>query len=225
MGKVKGLIIIAIILISIVASFGLPKIKYQSFDIINHLNIPLLMGNWSGKELPNNEKDIKRWDFINKAKQYHYYKTYGPYLYHYYSFLRKDGTQIYFSLLNAGNFHDPKTCYTGIGYKPRYEGKHNVILAKNTALQFDSWLMLKKNSDLLTTYWMCIDGKKVSWLELKLNELICSLTNKKSVNLLTRIDVPANPGNTDNALAVTKDFIRNLYGTLDKNERVYIFGK
>ena len=225
MGKVKALIIIAIISISILASFGLPKIKYQSFDIIKHLEIPLLIGKWTGKELPNDEKDAKKWDFINKSKQYHYYKLYGPYLYNYYSFSKRDGTQIYFSLLNAGNFHNPKNCYTGIGYKPRYEGKHNIIMGKNTLYQFDSYLMLKKNSDLLTTYWMCVDGKRVNWLELKLNELICSLTNKESINLLIRIDVPTNRSNTDNALAITKGFIRDLYRTLDKNKLVYIFGK
>ena len=225
MGKVKGLIIIAIILISIVASFGLPKIKYQSFDIIEYLNIPLLIGDWSGKPLPNNEKKIKKWDFINKSKQFHYYKIYGPYLYQYYSFKRKDGAQIYFSLLNAGNFHNPKNCYTGIGYKPRYDGTYNIIMGKKTVLQFDSYLMLKKNNHLLTTYWMCVDGKRVNWLELKLNELICSLTNKESINVLTRIDVPTNPKNTEKALAVTKEFLRDLYGILDKNKSVYVFGK
>ena len=225
MGKVKGLIIIAIISISILASFGLPKIKYQSFDIIEYLNIPLSIGSWLGKELPKNEKEIKKWDFINKSKQYHYYKIYGPYLYKYYSFSRKDGAQIYFSLLNAGNFHNPKSCYTGIGYKPQFKGTYNLILDKNTTVQFDSYLMLKENNDLLTTYWMCVDGKKVNWLELKLNELICSLTNKESINILTRIDITTNPGNTNNALAETKDFIRDLYKTLDKNNRVYIFGK
>ena len=225
MMKTKSLIFIAIILIPIAVSFGLPKIKYQSFEIIKYLNIPLTIGNWLGKELPKNEDEIKKWDFINNSKQYHFYKMYGPYIYHNYSFTKKDGSQLYFSLLNAGNFHNPKNCYTGIGYKPRYEGKYNIILGKNTLYQFDSYLMLKKNSDLLTTYWMCVDGKRVNWLELKLNELICSLTNKESINLLIRIDVPTNRSNTDNALAITKDFIRDLYGTLDKNRLVYIFGK
>jgi len=224
MGRTKSLILIAIILIPIAVSFGLPKIKYQSFDIIGHLNIPLSIGSWFGKELPKNEKEIKKWDFINKSKQYHYYKIYGPYLYQYYSFSRKDEVQIYFSLLNAGNFHNPKNCYTGIGYKPQYKGTYNIRLAKNTTLQFETYLMSKKNNDLLTTYWMCIDGKRVNWLEIKLNKFICSLTGKKSINILARIDVYTNPGNTDKALTLTKDFIHDLYKKLDKDKRVYIFG-
>ena len=224
MGRTKSLILIAIILIPIAVSFGLPKIKYQSIDIIEYLNIPLRIGNWSGKELPQNEEETKKWDFINKSKQYQFYKMYGSSIYHNYSFSKRDGTQIYFSLLNAGNFHNPKTCYTGIGYKPRHEGTYNIILGKNTALEFDSYLMLKKNNDLLTTYWMCIDGKKVNWLEQKLNEFFCSITGKKSINILARIDVPTNPSNTDKALAISKDFIRDLYKTLDKDKTVYIFG-
>ena len=139
--------------------------------------------------------------------------------------MNKDGGEVFLSLLNAGNFHNPKICYTGIGYKPRYEGEYNIILGKKTALRFDSYLMLKKNNNLLTTYWMCIDGKRVNWMEQKVSELICSLTGKKTINILARIDVHTNPGNTDKALAVTKDFIRALYEKLDKNKTAYIFGK
>jgi EpsI family protein len=240
MGKTKSLTLIAILLIPIAVSFGLPQIKYRIINNIKYLNIPLSIGNWLGKELPKNEEEIKNWDLnyklygpylyhsysFSKIKRWDLiYKLYGPNLYQSYSFSRRDGSQIYFSLLNAGFLHNPKTCYTGIGYKPRYEGTYNVILSKNNTLQFDSYLMLKKNNDLLTTYWMCIDGKKVNWLEQKLNELICSITGKKSINILARIDVPTNPNKTDKALAITKDFIRDLYKTLDKNKTVYIFGE
>jgi hypothetical protein len=216
MGKTKSLTLIAILLIPIAVSFGLPQIKYRILNNIKYLNIPLSIGKWLGKELPKNEAEIKKSE-LN-------YKLYGPYLYHSYSFSRRDGSQIYFSLLNAGFLHNPKTCYTGIGYKPLYKGTYNIILKKNTALQFESYLMLKKNNDLLTTYWMCIDGKRVNWMEHKLNKLICSLTGKKSINILARIDVYTNPGNTDKALTLTKDFIHDLYKTLDKDKRVYIFG-
>ncbi len=226
MGQTKSLIIAAIIFISIAVSFFSPKIRYQSFDIIKYLNIPLSLGNWAGKEMPNNDEDLKKkFTFINKSKQYYFRKVYGSELYHYYYFTKKDGAEIYFSLLNAGNFHNPEACYTSIGYEPRYQGTYSVKLSKNKILQFDSILMLKKNSTLLTTYWMCIDGKKVNWLELKLNELICSLTNRKRINILTRIDVPTNPDNTDEAVTLTKEFLSTLYGTLDKNKLVYIFGE
>ena len=123
------------------------------------------------------------------------------------------------------NFHNPKVCYTGIGYKPRYEGTHKINLSKSTTLQFDTYLMLKKNNTLLTTYWTCINEKNVNWLELKLKKRIYALTNKESINLLIRIDVPTNRSNTNNALAITKDFIRDLYGILDKNKSVHVFGK
>ena len=212
MGKTKSLILIAIILIPIAVSFGLPKIKYQSFDIIEYLNIPLFIGTWLGEEMPNTDEELKmKFAFINKSKQFYFWKEHGSEIYLNYHFSKKNGSEVYFTLLNAGNFHNPKSCYTGTGYEPRYEGTHNIKLSKNTTLQFDSYLMLKKNSDLLTTYWMCVDGKRVNWLELKLNELICSLTNRKSINVLTRIDVPANPGNIDRALTVTKNFILELY--------------
>jgi EpsI family protein len=212
MVKAKSLIIIAIIFITILVSFYSPKIRYQSFDILEYINMPLSIGNWLGKELPNkDEEEKKAFTYINKSKQYYFWK--------------KDGSEIYFSLLNAENFHDPKVCYTGIGYKPRYEGTHKINLSKSTTLQFDTYLMLKKNNTLLTTYWMCINGKNVNWLELKLNKRIYALTNKESINVLTRIDVPTNPKNTEKALAVTKDFLRDLYRILDKNKSVYVFGK
>jgi hypothetical protein len=212
MGKTKSLIIIAILSISIVASFCFPKTRYQSFDIIEYLNIPLSIKNWSGSEMPNNDEKLKKnFNFINNSKQYYFWK--------------EDGTEIYFSLLNAGNFHNPKICYTGIGYKPRHEGTHNIKLAKNTTLQLETYLMLKENNTLITTFWMCIDGKRVNWVEQKLLELTRSITNRQSINVSTRIDVPTNPENSDNALAVTKNFISDLYETLDKNKKVYIFGK
>ena len=72
---------------------------------------------------------------------------------------------------------------------------------------------------------MCINGKNVPRLELKLIKRINALTNKESINVLTRIDVPTNPKNKEKALAVTKDFMRDLYGILDKNKSVYVFGK
>ena len=225
MGKAKSLIIIAIIFITIAVSSFSPKIKYQSFDIINYINLPLVIGNWLGEELPDNKKDAEKWDFINKSKQYYFRQKYEAELYQYYYFSNKGGGEVFLSLLNAGNFHNPKNCYTGLGYKSQFEGAYSVKLAKNTTLQFDSYLMLKENNDLLTTYWMCVNGKKVTWLELKLNELICSLTNKESINVLTRIDVPTNPGDTYKALTLTKEFLRDLYGTLDKDRAVYIFGE
>jgi len=225
MGKAKSLIFIAIIFITIFVSFFSPKIKYQSFDIIRFLNIPLTIGSWFGEEMPSDEEEMKKWDFINKSKQYYFWKEYESEPFNSYHFSNEEGAEIYFSLLNAGNFHNPKSCYTSIGYKARLEGTYTVKLSKNTALQFDSFLMLKKDNDLLTTYWMCVDGKKVNWLELKLNELICSLTNRKSINMLTRIDVPTNPGNTDDALNLTKEFLHDLYKTLDKKKKSYIFGE
>ena len=212
MVKYKNLIIIAILSITIAASFGFPQKKYQSFDIIEYLDIPLSFNDWSGRVVINKQKTLgKKFNFINKSKQFYFWK--------------KDGSEVYFSLLNAGNFHNPKVCYTGIGYKPQYDGTYNVKLTNSSVLQFDTYLMLKENNNFLTTYWMCIDGKKVNWLSQKLNELICSLTGRKSINLLTRIDIPTDPDNTNNALTLTKKFIHNLYETLDQDKKVYIFGR
>ena len=212
MRKAKSLIIISIIFITILVSFYSPKIRYQSFDILEYINMPLSIGNWLGKELPNkDEEEKKAFTFINKSKQYYFWK--------------KDGSEIYFSLISSENFHNPNVCYTGIGYKPQYEGTHKINLSKSTTLQFDTYLMLKKNNTLLTTYWTCINGKNVNWLELKLKQRISALTNKESINVLTRIDVPTNPKNTEKALAVTKEFLHDLYGILDKNKSVYVFGK
>lgn len=226
MGKSKSVIIIAIIFIPIAATFLLPKTRYQSFDIIEYLNIPLLIGNWLGEEMPNTDEELKKkFTFINKSKQFYFWKKHESGQYQYYHFSKDDGSEVYFTLLNAGNFHNPKSCYTGIGYKPRYEGKDNILLENKNVLQFDTYLMLKENNDLLTTYWMCVNGKKVNWLDLKLNEIICSITNRESINVLTRIDIYTNPADTSKALTTTKDFIRELYETLDKNKRVYIFGK
>jgi hypothetical protein len=78
MGKTKSLTLIAILLIPIAVSFGLPQIKYRILNNIKYLNIPLSIGKWLGKELPKNEAEIKKSE-LN-------YKLYGPYLYHSYSF-------------------------------------------------------------------------------------------------------------------------------------------
>ena len=84
MGKAKSLIITAIIFITILVSFYSPKIRYQSFDILEYINMPLSIGNWLGKELPNkDEEEKKEFTFISKSKQYYFWK--------------KDGSEIYIS--------------------------------------------------------------------------------------------------------------------------------
>jgi len=45
------------------------------------------------------------------------------------------------------------------------------------------------------------------------------------MNLMVRLDIPADPQNMDIALTVAKNFIQDLYSALDKHKAVYIFGE
>lgn len=209
--RYKPIIVMAVLTAAIIASFCFPKNRYQSMDIISYLELPLTIKNWSGKVIQNNDEELKsKFTFINKSKQF--------------IFSKKNGEKVYFSLLNAGNFHNPRTCYTAIGYKTRFIGTHVIKLAGKNTIKVKSYLMSRQTDNYLTIYWMCIDRKKVDWLGLKINELICSLSGRKSINLLTRIDVPTDPNRTEKALTTAENFIFDLSETLDKTKTAYIFG-
>ena len=208
----KCVILIIILSLTMIISFILPKTKYKSFDIIRYLDIPLQFNGWSGKPISNQYKQFeKAYNFISKSEQIHY--------------VNRHGMSAYLSLLDAGNLHNPKTCYTSIGYQPQYLSVYNFNLENNKKLKLPAFLMQKKNNKFLTMYWICVNGKRVNWLTHKFNELLSTFLNKKRMNLMVRLDIPADPQNMDIALTVAKNFIQDLYSALDKHKAVYIFGE
>jgi len=209
--RIKYFILIVILCLTLVTAYSIPQKKYRGFDVIQYIDIPLEFSGWKGREIPTDNDNDDNFIFINKS--------------HRYSFWSEDRSLVYLTFLNAVNFHHPKICYLNTGYIPQYNGPRTIMLENNFKLQIDTMLMSKENRSFLTSYWMCIDGEKAGWLKQQLNEIFRSVLNKKTVSLLTRIDVPTSPDNPDKAMTITQKFIKDMYDTLTPDKVRYIFGK
>lgn len=127
-------------------------------------------------------------------------------------------------ILDAGNFHNPKICFSGAGYKLK-ELDDIEINVLNRRLKAHVFYAQKGNEGLLLVYWMCIDKKIVDWTGQKVKELFYSLINKKRMGLMIRLDIPAGQDDIPGAVLFARKFIQNLAASLPPNQAEYLFGK
>jgi hypothetical protein len=71
---------------------------------------------------------------------------------------------------------------------------------------------------------MCIDKKRVDWLEQKAKQFFYSLINKKKAGFMVRIDAPADEKNIPAALAMIQEFIGGIVSRMPAGQADYIFG-
>ena len=142
-----------------------------------------------------------------------------------YQYVNKQGETLTFIILDAGDFHHPKVCFTSAGYKIKELNDTEFNITGRT-LKTHTLFTEKGNETFLSFYWIVID-KNVTheWIEQKLKQLYFSLFNKKRVGLMVRIDIPTTKDNIKNSMTIAKDFISNLNKALYNNEADYIFGQ
>jgi len=212
MNNKKQLITILLLSITIAVSFCLPKHKYTSPKIIPELKIPQnINGWWYGIDVSKklNIQD-ERYNFVSDVFASIYADKY------------KDS--LLFIILDAGNFHHPKVCFSSSGYKIKEipqttfkisgrEFKPNILYAQ------------KGNESLLIIYWICIDKKIVNWAEQKLNQLWFSLFNKQKTGLMIRLDIPTQENKIPDSISTAKEFLNDLIKNLPKEQADYIFGE
>ncbi len=192
-------------------SFGLPKSKYKSPNILLQLKIPFYADGWYGKNVSDklNLRD-ERYNFISEIFARLYMNKYNE--------------SLVFLILDAGNFHNPKACFGSSGYHARdladtefNTGKHRF---KARTIYFQ-----KGEEGFIVIYWICIDKKRVDWTRQKLLQLWYSLFNKEKVGLMVRLDMPVNFRNFNSSVKNAQDFITDISSEIPAEQAEYIFGK
>lgn len=207
----KQTIVVILLILTIFASFFLPKAKYNGINILKEINIPLRMSGWRSTDVSSqlNPQD-KRYNFIGDIFARIYADDYGE--------------SLLFLVLDAGNFHNPKICYGNSGYEARDLDKIK-IKSGISSFQAQTVFMKKGGEGRLVIYWLCIDKKIASWSQQKIIELWDTFLNKKKSGLMVRFEIPATEENLPSVIKLAKEFIRELRSNLSQQDREYIFGK
>ncbi|MFO0795115.1 MAG: EpsI family protein [Candidatus Brocadiaceae bacterium] len=207
----RVLIVNIILLSALIYSFGFSKPKYESANILSQLQIPYDIGEWRGEDTDQSwSVDDERFNFISGMLQRKYNKA--------------NDQSVFLTILDAGNFHNPKVCSNSSGYKVKELNDLNLILL-NRNLKAHAIYADKENEGYLIIYWICINKDIVNWTEQKIKQLWFSLTNKKNAGLMIRFDVPCDENSIPDSLKLCEEFILNLSRTLSLDEAEYIIGK
>ena len=219
----------ALLLFTIIFCFGFSgtnviKTKYVSQDILSRLEIPYEIREWKGKDV------LDDWNLDDNT-----YKLIEHSINREYK--NKNEENIYFTVVDAGNFHNPKICANCSGFKTkdRENAEFHIISpaqAESRALKARAFYAYKEvgnNADnyegYLITYWVCINKERANWLEEKVKELWFAFFNNERINLMVRVDVPCKEGGIETALQLAGKFINDLALTIPLETSEYIFGK
>ncbi len=215
----KAITAIVLICLTMFACFALHKTKYTSPDVLSKLNIPESFSGWRSRDVSSQIQtggDV--YNFVSRVFAREYARP------TYVSLLDKGYESILFLILDAGNFHNPKVCYGGSGYKmtdlPDIEFNANGHKFKAAAVFFD-----KPGKSVVITYWIVINKSKASWAQQKTIELWSSLLGKQKVGFMCRLDIPATADTTDKAVKLAKDFITAIAPSIPQEQSEYLFGK
>ncbi|GBE16749.1 hypothetical protein BMS3Abin15_00572 [bacterium BMS3Abin15] len=213
MNKSKYIIVIALLLLTVIASFTIPVARYVGTGFISKLDLPESMNNWHGKDISSslNLDFDKDWNkFISEALIYEY--------------INKAGNRLNFIILDAGNFHNPKVCFTASGFEIEALPDTELNIA-GRSIKAKTLFTTKENQSNLSLYWIIID-KKISqnWVEQKIKQLYFSLFNRKRVGLMVRVDIPTERDNMKQALVIATQFMNDLGSQFNNEQASYIFG-
>ena len=211
MKQFKMIVPMIILAAAIAASYALPKPKYHSLNILSQLNIPEDIGPWKGTDV-SGKLDLgdERYRFISGI----FAHTYE----------RSDGPNLMLLILDAGNFHNPKVCFGSSGYAIKELPDTEISLGPRT-FKAVTLLMSKGQENTVLIYWLCLDKQVSSWAGQKVKEFWTSLVGKKKAGLMVRLDIPASPQAPEQSVKMAKQFLADLYTSLDTTQADYIFGK
>ncbi|MHA2366247.1 MAG: exosortase C-terminal domain/associated protein EpsI [Candidatus Hodarchaeales archaeon] len=213
MNSKKYFIIIILLILAILISYSLPKTKYTGTGFISKLRIPESMSDWIGKDVTKEvglTLNSRTYDFVSEAVAY--------------NFVNNEGENLLFIILDAANFHHPKVCFTGAGFKIK-ELADTEFHLPNYTLKTHTLFTERGRDNFLSFYWIVID-KNVAheWIEQKFKQLFFSLFGKKRVGLMVRIDIPAKEDNIEETTILAKKFISEMSQSILKEQADFIFG-
>ncbi len=210
MRKLHYLLPVIILGAALAASYALPKPKYHSLNILSQLNIPTDIGPWKGTDV-SGKLDLgdERYRFISGIFSHTYE--------------RSDGPNLMLLVLDAGNFHNPKVCFGSSGYTIKELPDTEISIGPRT-FKAVTLLMSKGQENTVLLYWLCLDKQISSWTGQKVKEFWTSLVGKKKAGLMVRLDIPASPQAPEQSVKMAKQFLADLYTSLDASQAGYIFG-
>lgn len=205
----RYLIALSLILVTGLASFYLPKVKYTSPDVLSKLEIPKSFADWRGKDVELRKSDLEQ-NFISRifARAYH----------------NKYGESLLLLIIDAGNFHNPKICLGMSG--STIEELPSVPITVSGRTINPVLLYAAKNDDgTAILYWLCVDKKISDWKQHKWKQLIYSLFNKQRIGFMVRLEIPARSIILQSRLKLAQEFVNALLPALQQDQAEYIFGK
>lgn len=209
----KLLLVIILLLLAILISYSLPKAKYTGTGFISTLEIPKSVSDWMGKDVTTDvglTLNESKYDFVSEAVAYQY--------------VNKKGESLLFIILDAGNFHHPKVCFTAAGFKIKELPDTEFSISDRT-LKTHSLFTERGRDNFLSYYWIVID-KDVAheWIEQKYKQFLFSLFGKKRVGLMVRVDIPTKEEDIDDAMMVAKKFIYDISREIQPKNVDFLFG-
>jgi len=214
MSRQKSIIVIAILILTVVLTYTLPRARYRGSGFISGLNLPVNLNGWQGRDITDhlNLNFDKNWNkFISEALVYTY--------------KHENGSRLVFIILDAGNFHHPNVCFTASGYEIQ-EMDDTIFSLDTRSIKAHTLLTERKDQKNVSFYWIIIDGQVVeNWVGQKIRQLYYSLFNRKRVGLMVRIDIPTLTQDVAVARNVAQQFISELSRKIEKEKADFIFGR
>ena len=215
MMKNKKPVIAIIFLVLIMAgSFVMPQAEYKGSGYISKLKVPDSFSGWTGrdvrKEVGLGNLDSATYNFVSGAIANQY--------------INPNKGSLLFIILDAGNFHHPKVCFTGAGFEIKDLPDIELRIGNRTLIAHALYTT-KNRTNTLSLYWIVID-KNIAheWIEQKAKQLLFSLFGKQRVGLMVRVDIPATEDTIDEAMVLAKEFINDLSMNLQSEDVDYILG-
>ncbi len=214
MKSFKQITVIVLLMTAILASYAIPRVRYAGTNFISNIGIPAEFQEWKGEdvtEILEINTEESSFNFINDAVAFEYVDL--------------QGDNLLFIILDAGNFHHPKVCFTSAGFDIRELGATEFMLPDHT-FKAHTLFTERDNNTFLSFYWIVID-KNIAheWIEQKFKQLYFSILNKERVGLMVRIDIPAREENIGAAMTLARKFVADLNQSLQPEQADFIFGE
>jgi len=207
----KTIISALILFMAIVLAFGFPRHKYEGSHILSSLDLSQDIPGWDGEDV-SYKIDLRgqKMNFLSHVLAMEYSKDKGP--------------MILLLILDADNFHYPKTCVGGAGFDSEdlediaFKIPHHAWKAK--AIYFQ-----KGDDGFLTVYWMCINKKQVDWTSQKFIQLWYSLFNLPKTGVMVRLDIETPRGKIAEATKSIQELLTALSSQISAEGQDYLFSK
>jgi len=210
-GDLRAFIAFFLLAAALAPVYFLPKPKYTSPDVLSTFKIPARMKYWQSRDV-SDRLDIrdKRYAFVSKILVRQYVNDLGE--------------SLLFMVLDAGNFHHPKVCFSASGFSPMPQPDIQTDI-RGKKINVKSIYMQKKDASVLVVYWITINGRPVNWTSQKFAEFYYSLIGKQKTSFMGRMDIPVHNGNIAASVELAKEFIKDLSGEITETEASLLFGR